>query len=163
MRNQIIGKAALVVSLMLCTTACTEYVEAPPPPRHYYHPAPPPPPPPPQWGGYPPPPPPHWHAYPPPPPPPGDYYYEAERDYRPGPQYQERVVAPSEHIYRGGDGRYYCHRGDGTTGLIVGAAAGGIFGDLITRGHSQVLGTLLGAGGGALLGQSIDRNSVHCR
>lgn len=143
-------RVGLIAVLACSAAACTEYV-AVPPPHHYYHPLPPPPPPPPRWYGY-----------APPPPPPGDYY-EAEHDYRDGPQYQERVVTFSERIYRGGDGRYYCRRGDGTTGLIVGAIAGSVLGDLLAPGHSQVLGTLLGAGGGALIGRSIDRNSVHCR
>lgn len=108
-------------------------------------------------------PPPHCLAYLPSPPSSGYYYYEAERDCRPGPHYRERVVAPPEHVHRGDDGRYYYRRGDETTGLIIGAAAGSILGDLVARGHSQVIDTLFGAGGGALLGQSIDRNSVHCR
>ncbi|RVT41861.1 glycine zipper 2TM domain-containing protein [Sphingobium algorifonticola] len=66
-------------------------------------------------------------------------------------------------IYRGGDGRYYCRRQDGTTGLIIGAAVGGLLGNRIDNGNSSLLGTLLGAGGGALLGREIDRGNVRCR
>jgi uncharacterized protein YcfJ len=65
--------------------------------------------------------------------------------------------------WRGRDGRTYCRRSDGTTGLIVGGIAGGLFGNAITNGGSQTLGTLLGAAGGAALGSSIDRGNVRCR
>jgi uncharacterized protein YcfJ len=65
-----------------------------------------------------------------------------------------------DRIYRGGDGRYYCRRNDGTTGLVIGAVAGGLLGNAL---GGNTLGTLLGAGGGALLGQSIDRGNVRCR
>jgi hypothetical protein len=34
---------------------------------------------------------------------------------------------------------------------------------VIAGGGSRLLGTLIGAGGGALLGQSIDRGQVVCR
>lgn len=65
-------------------------------------------------------------------------------------------------IYRGRDGRYYCRRSNGTTGLVVGAAVGGLIGNRLAPGQSAVLGTLLGAGAGAVLGQAIDRGSLRC-
>lgn len=68
----------------------------------------------------------------------------------------------TDRIYRGQDNRLYCRRNDGTTGLVVGALAGGTLGTLI-GGQSGLLGALLGGGGGALLGQSIDRGNVRCR
>lgn len=77
--------------------------------------------------------------------------------------YAERRLGPNDRIYRGRDGRYYCRRSNGTTGLIVGGLAGGALGNVIASGGSKTLGTLLGAGGGALLGRSIDRNNVRCR
>jgi hypothetical protein len=88
--------------------------------------------------------------------------YDASRYYRQG-NYQERRLGRNDRIYRGGDGRYYCRRSDGTTGLIVGALAGGLLGNALDGGRSSTLGTLLGAGGGALLGRSIDRGNVRCR
>lgn len=88
--------------------------------------------------------------------------YDASRYYRPG-NYAERRLGRNDRIYRGGDGRYYCRRSDGTTGLIVGALAGGLLGNALDGGRSSTLGTLLGAGGGALLGRSIDRGNVRCR
>ena len=91
----------------------------------------------------------------------GGYY--AENYYRDGSQYQERRLTSSDRIYRGRDGRYYCRRPDGTTGLIVGAAAGGLLGNAIDNGRSSILGTLIGAGAGALIGREVERGSVRCR
>ena len=87
--------------------------------------------------------------------------YYAERYYRGG--YRPMRVTRETRIYRGSDNRYYCRRNDGTTGLIVGAALGGVVGNSLGRGDSGLLATLLGAGGGALLGQQIDRGNVSCR
>jgi hypothetical protein len=93
-----------------------------------------------------------------------DENYEPSRYYRSG-NYQERVLTQDERVYRGDDGRYYCKRNDGTTGLIVGAAAGGLFGNIIAGRRSSTVGTLLGAIAGGAAGASIDRNQqqVRCR
>jgi len=93
-----------------------------------------------------------------------DADYDASRYYRSG-NYQERVLRDDERVYRGEDGRYYCKRSDGTTGLIVGAAAGGLFGNIIAGRRSSTVGTLLGAIAGGAAGASIDRNQqqVRCR
>jgi len=72
-------------------------------------------------------------------------------------------LASNERVYRGQDGRYYCRHNDGTTGLLVGGAAGGLLGNIIAPGGSETLGTILGAAGGALAGRAIDRNNVRCR
>lgn len=50
-------------------------------------------------------------------------------------------------------------RSGGTTGLIVGGAAGALLGREIDGGRDRTTGTVLGAGAGALLGREIDRNS----
>lgn len=90
--------------------------------------------------------------------------YDARRYYRDGAQYQERRLASNDMVYRGSDGRYYCKRSDGTTGLIVGAAAGGLLGNIVDGGHNRLAGTLIGGALGALAGKSIDQNSdVRCR
>ena len=89
--------------------------------------------------------------------------YEAERYYREDSDH-ERSIARDERIYRGHDGRYYCRRSDGSTGLIVGAFAGGVLGNAIAPGGSEVLGTVLGASAGGAAGQAIDQNGdVRCR
>jgi hypothetical protein len=89
--------------------------------------------------------------------------YYADNYYRDGRYYQQRRLSANDRIYRGQDNRYYCRRSDGTTGLIIGGLGGGALGNAIAPGGSKVLGTLLGGGLGALLGNSIDRNNVVCR
>ncbi len=93
--------------------------------------------------------------------------YDASRYYRPGNNYQERVLSTDDRVYRGSDGRYYCKRNDGTTGLIVGAVGGGILGNVIDGGHSRAVGTILGGILGAVAGQAIEKsanqNQVRCR
>jgi uncharacterized protein YcfJ len=89
--------------------------------------------------------------------------YYADRYYRDDPRYNERVLTDRDNVYVGNDGRYYCRRNDGTTGLIVGGIAGGVLGNIIAPGGSKTLGTLLGAGVGAAAGTAIDRNNVRCR
>lgn len=92
----------------------------------------------------------------------GGYY--ADRYYRnDSRRYQERRLSREDRVYRGENGRYYCRRSDGTTGLIVGGIAGGLLGNLIAPGGSEVLGTVLGAAAGAAVGSSVDRNEVRCR
>jgi uncharacterized protein YcfJ len=68
-----------------------------------------------------------------------------------------------DHVWRGHDGRYYCRRNNGTAGLIVGAVAGGALGNALAGSSSdRTIATLLGAGGGALLGQQIARGEIRC-
>ncbi|GGB22384.1 hypothetical protein GCM10011380_09970 [Sphingomonas metalli] len=96
----------------------------------------------------------------------GDYRWHGDednwdprRDYRRG-NYRERRLTREDRIYRGQDGRAYCRRNDGTTGLVVGGVGGAVLGNLVGGG---LLGTLAGGAGGALLGRSVDRGNVRCR
>lgn len=91
--------------------------------------------------------------------------YDPARYYRDGPTYRERTLSSDDRVYRGNDGRYYCKRSDGTTGLILGAAGGGILGNVIDGGHSRTAGTLIGGALGALAGKSIEQNNdqLRCR
>ncbi len=90
--------------------------------------------------------------------------YDASRYYRDDSRYEERRLSAQDEVYRGSDGRYYCKHNDGTTGLIVGAAGGGLLGNVIDGGHNRVAGTLIGGALGALAGKAIDQNSdVRCR
>lgn len=93
---------------------------------------------------------------------PGTRGYYADRYYRDGRYYADRRLTRNDRIYRGNDGRYYCRRDDGTTGLIVGGAIGALLGREIDRGGSRVVGTVVGGGAGALLGREIDRGNVRC-
>jgi hypothetical protein len=93
---------------------------------------------------------------------PGGSYY-ADQYYRDGRYYRERRLSRYDRVYRGNDGRYYCRRSDGTTGLIIGAGVGALIGNSLDNGRSSLLGTLIGAGAGAAVGSQIDRGSVRCR
>jgi hypothetical protein len=86
-------------------------------------------------------------------------HWDAEHSYHREGHYDRRLTR-DDYVYRGGDGRYYCRRSDGTTGLVVGAIGGGILGGAI---GGSALSTLLGAAGGAAVGSSVDRGDVHCR
>jgi outer membrane lipoprotein SlyB len=66
-------------------------------------------------------------------------------------------------VWRDSHGRLRCHRPNGTTGLIVGAAGGALVGRAIDTHGERATGTILGAVGGALAGRAIDRSRVTCR
>ncbi|MEP9361235.1 glycine zipper 2TM domain-containing protein [Sphingomonas sp. KR3-1] len=91
----------------------------------------------------------------------GGYY--ADRYYREGGNYREHQLSRNDRVYRGQDGRYYCRRSDGTTGLVVGAAAGGVLGAVIAPGGSELLGALIGAAAGGAVGNSVDKGEMRCR
>ncbi|QUD86451.1 glycine zipper 2TM domain-containing protein [Phenylobacterium montanum] len=74
-----------------------------------------------------------------------------------------RPISQDERIWRGSDGRYYCRRSNGSTGLVIGAVAGAVVGNQLAGRGDKTLGTVLGAAGGALLGREIDRSHLHCR
>jgi hypothetical protein len=99
-------------------------------------------------------------------PPPGGTYYPDDY-YRDGRYYRERRLSYNDRIYQGRDGRYYCRRNDGTTGLIIGAGAGALIGHSIDNSRSGTVGTILGAIAGGVVGREVDRNSsrrsLRCR
>lgn len=64
--------------------------------------------------------------------------------------------------WRGRDGRMYCRKSDGTTGLIVGAAGGALLGRAIDTRGDRTTGTVVGAAAGALLGKEVD-SKRRCR
>jgi hypothetical protein len=67
--------------------------------------------------------------------------------------------------WQGEDGRTYCRRSDGTTGLIVGGGAGALVGHSIDRRGERGTGTIIGAIAGAVVGSAIERsaNDQSCR
>ena len=65
--------------------------------------------------------------------------------------------------WRGEDGRMYCRRPNGTTGLVVGGAAGALAGRELAGRGDRTFGTILGAGVGALAGRAIQRATSRCR
>jgi len=63
--------------------------------------------------------------------------------------------------WRGNDGRTYCRRRDGTTGLIVGAAAGALIGRAVDGGRNRAAGTIIGGAVGAVVGREVARNRCN--
>ena len=81
--------------------------------------------------------------------------YSDRRDYR-----RDYYRDHRRSDYR--DRRYYCRRGNGTTGLIVGGAAGALLGREVDRYGDRVPGTIIGGAAGALIGREIDRGDRRC-
>lgn len=98
-----------------------------------------------------------------------DRYRNYDNRYRSYDRYPSRAnygepVYNNTRIWRGNDGRYYCRRSNGTTGLLIGAAGGALLGrEVAGRNGDRTLGAILGAAGGAILGREIDRGSSRCR
>ncbi|HKT85146.1 MAG TPA: glycine zipper 2TM domain-containing protein [Novosphingobium sp.] len=104
---------------------------------------------------------------------PGEQTYEHSRDrywdrrgyrdnYRGYRGYGEPVYRDSR-AWRGQDGRYYCRKKNGTTGLLIGGAAGALLGREIDGGYDRTAGTVIGGVVGALLGREVDRGGSRCR
>ncbi|MCK0128065.1 glycine zipper 2TM domain-containing protein [Erythrobacter sp. F6033] len=89
--------------------------------------------------------------------------YRGDRYDRYGRYYEPQRVRRGDRVWRGRDGRYYCKRDNGTTGLIIGAAGGALIGRAIDTRGDRTVGTLLGGALGAVLGREIDRGSARCR
>ncbi|MGD9665403.1 MAG: glycine zipper 2TM domain-containing protein [Novosphingobium sp.] len=89
--------------------------------------------------------------------------YRDRDDYRYQGRYRGEPVYANTRIWRGRDGRYYCRKENGTTGLLIGAAVGGVIGHEVAGYGDRTLGVLLGAAGGAILGRAIDRSNARCR
>lgn len=88
-----------------------------------------------------------------------NYYRSNDRRY-----YGGDPVYRNTRVWRGNDGRYYCRRSNGTTGLLIGGAAGALLGREVAGNYGdRTLGAILGAAGGALLGREVDRGGSRCR
>ncbi len=84
-----------------------------------------------------------------------DGTYSQDRRYRKRYAYRE---------WKGRDGRRYCRKSDGTTGLVVGGVAGALVGRTIDTRGDRTVGTLLGAAAGAVAGREIERSGDRkCR
>lgn len=91
-----------------------------------------------------------------------DRYDRGDRGYyNEGGNYGEPVYRNTR-VWRGNDGRTYCRKKNGTTGMIIGGAAGALLGREVDGGRDRTLGTILGAAAGALIGRELD-NGVRCR
>ncbi|HKR24456.1 MAG TPA: glycine zipper 2TM domain-containing protein [Allosphingosinicella sp.] len=78
-------------------------------------------------------------------------------------RYYDRDGNYSGPTWRGNDGRMYCRKRDGTTGLIVGAVAGALVGRAIDGGRNRATGTIVGGAAGALIGREVERSSNRCQ
>ncbi|MGD9471902.1 MAG: glycine zipper 2TM domain-containing protein [Novosphingobium sp.] len=76
---------------------------------------------------------------------------------------EPRPITRNSYIWRGRDGRYYCRRDNGTTGLVIGAGVGALAGHELAGPGDKTLGTILGAVIGGALGRAIDRGDLKCR
>jgi uncharacterized protein YcfJ len=65
--------------------------------------------------------------------------------------------------WRGRDGRTYCTRSNGTTGLVVGGVAGALIGHGVAGRGDKTLGTIVGGVAGAFGGQAIDKTITKKR
>lgn len=90
--------------------------------------------------------------------------YERARIYDDRGRYiKPRRITRQSYVWRGDDGRYYCRRDNGTTGLVIGAGVGALAGAEIAGRGDRTLGAILGGVVGGLLGREIDRGSISCR
>jgi len=87
---------------------------------------------------------------------------DRDRVYDSQGRYLEPRRVSANDVWQGDDGRYYCRRGNGTTGLVIGAAGGALIGRALDGGRNRATGTILGAAAGALLGREVQR-SMRCR
>jgi hypothetical protein len=76
--------------------------------------------------------------------------------------YYGEPVYRNTRVWRGNDGRTYCRKSNGTTGLIIGGAAGALIGREVDGGRNRTLGTILGAAAGALIGKEV-AGGTRCR
>jgi len=99
-----------------------------------------------------------------------DRRYDRRTVYRPAPQppvyysrYYDNRGYYNGPVWRGDGGRYYCHRSDGTTGVIVGGLAGAVIGSAFDR-PGESTGALIGGILGAVIGSSAgDNQGRRCR
>jgi hypothetical protein len=75
--------------------------------------------------------------------------YDGDRRY-----YSDRYAEPRRY-YSDNQPSYRCGKTGGTTGLIIGGAAGALLGRAIDTRGERTTGTILGAGAGALLGREV--------
>ncbi|RYY24382.1 MAG: glycine zipper 2TM domain-containing protein [Sphingomonadales bacterium] len=80
--------------------------------------------------------------------------YDQQRRKRNNHKYRE---------WRGKDGKRYCRRSDGTTGLVVGAVGGALVGRTIDTRGDRSAGTVIGALAGGLAGREIERGNDRNR
>ena len=76
---------------------------------------------------------------------------------------EPRRISRNTRIWRGNDGRYYCRRDNGTTGMLIGAGVGALAGHELAGSGDKTLGAILGGVIGGALGKAIDSGDIKCR
>ncbi|XUU59919.1 glycine zipper 2TM domain-containing protein [Erythrobacter sp. HA6-11] len=76
---------------------------------------------------------------------------------------EPRKITRASYMWRGKDGKLYCKRDNGTTGLVIGAGVGMLVGIELAGRGDRTLGAILGGAAGAIIGREIDRGSLKCR
>lgn len=84
-------------------------------------------------------------------------------DYKAGYSADQQRRRSTYKEWRGRDGRRYCRKPNGTTGLVVGGVAGALVGRSIDTSGDRTAGTLLGAAAGALAGREVERSTSNNR
>jgi hypothetical protein len=74
-----------------------------------------------------------------------------------------RPASQQNPYWWGANGQVQCRRQDGTTGLLVGALAGGTLGNMLAREGDKRLGSVIGGTLGAVLGNELAKGNVRCR
>ncbi|USA40920.1 glycine zipper 2TM domain-containing protein [Pelagerythrobacter marinus] len=93
-----------------------------------------------------------------------DRWRDHDRYDRRGRYREPRRITRNSRMWRGRDGRYYCKRDNGTTGLVIGAGVGALAGhEIAGNGGDRTLGAILGGAIGAVVGREIDRGTLKCR
>lgn len=92
-----------------------------------------------------------------------DWRYSNDGYRYQGAAYPYRSNSASAPYWWGDDGRVQCRRQDGTTGLVVGALAGGTLGNVIAGQGDKRLGSVIGGTLGAVLGNELAKGNLRCR
>lgn len=87
-------------------------------------------------------------------------YYRGDRGYRTS--YRGDRYYRGNDYYRGGYRASYRCRDSGAGGTVIGAIAGGLLGNQVSRYGNKTEGAIIGAGVGALAGRAIDRGDRRC-
>ena len=91
-------------------------------------------------------------------------YYPQQQSY--GGQYSRYYNQQGYYsgpTWRGNDGRYYCRRSDGTTGTLIGGAAGALIGSQVAGRGDSTIGAILGGAIGAVIGREVARGNDRNR
>jgi hypothetical protein len=85
--------------------------------------------------------------------------YYAQQGYNGGYQPTYYTSGNGIRYWQGDSGQYYCRRSNGTTGMIIGAAAGALLGNRVVGGTTA---TIVGGVAGAVIGKQLEQGRARC-